>query len=178
MSNVWVSNLRHRLIWLAVIAAVIAVACTSSVGSGVGADAPSAESLREYRAPDAIYNYDVCERAFDDEETQRYCFRDELGDERPQLTFDCGALTSKELQQDCDWDRAIVTGDASICDLIEGDGRDICLWDVASASVSRGAPPTLAGVIVTDPIELCDLIGHPGVRDGCLNHTRTLSGPE
>ncbi len=137
-------------------------------------EGPDKDELRNYFSPDEYYGYDVCEYIYESEADTEYCQRDELGTERTELKYDCDALTSFELREDCHWDAAIVSGNADLCDKVSGPSRDICLWDVFAAEVSRNGPPDQND---PDAFRLCNMIVAPEVKDNCLNRTRGF-GPD
>lgn len=144
------------------------------VAIGAAREGPDKEELRSYFSADEYYGYDVCEYIYEREADLEYCQRDELGTERTQLKYDCDALTSPELQEDCNWDAAIVSGYADSCDRVSMPGRDVCLWDVFAADVSRNGPPSPDD---PDAFRLCNMIVAPEVKDNCLNRTRGF-GPD
>lgn len=141
---------------------------------GAAREGPDKEELRNYPSADEYYNYDVCEYIYAGEADLEYCQRDELGTERTQLKYDCDALTSSELREDCHWDAAIVGGDAELCDKVSVPWRDICLWDVFAAEVSLNGPPSPDN---PDAFRLCDMIVDADVKDNCVNRTRGF-GPD
>lgn len=141
---------------------------------GVAREGPDKDELRNYSSPDEYYGFDVCEYIFESETDLEYCQRDQLGTERTQLKYDCDALFSSELREDCHWDAAIVSGNADLCDKVSGSGRDICLWDVFAAEVWRNGPPDQND---PDAFRLCEMIVAPDVKDNCINRTRGF-GPD
>jgi hypothetical protein len=141
---------------------------------GVTSEGPDREQLRNYFSMDEYYGYDVCEYIYESEADIEYCQREELGTERTELKYDCDALTSSELREDCHWDAAIVSGNADLCDKVSGSWRDICLWDVFAAEVWRNGPPDQND---PDAFRLCEMIVAPEVKDNCFNRTRRF-GPD
>ncbi len=145
-----------------------------AIGLGVSSEGPDKEELRNYFSMDEYYDSHVCEYIYETEADVEYCQRDELGTERTELRYDCDALFSSELREDCHWDAAIVSGNADLCDNVSGPPRDICLWDVFAAEVSRNGPPDQND---PDAFRLCEMIVAPEVKDNCLNRTRGF-GPD
>ncbi len=145
-----------------------------AIGLGAASEGPDKEELRNYFSMDEYYGYDVCEYAYESEADVEYCQRDELGTERTELKYDCDALFSFELREDCHWDAAIVSGNADLCEKVSGSGRDICLWDVFAAEVWHNGPPSPDE---PDAFRLCEMIVDPDIQDNCFTRTRRI-GPD
>lgn len=154
---------------LALVVIGIAIAACAGGDDAAGTDGPLATS-----STNAYYGPEACNRLFDTDVDAAYCERDELGLERVETSLVCDTLGSEALRADCNWDRAIVTADAALCDGLDRAHRDICLWDVHVSRYSAPVEQTQAFLDSLEPpgaFAICERISDSSIRDSCLNRS-------